>query len=401
MSPQPNKRPLDGVRVIDFSMHMAGPFCTRALADLGADVVKVEPPGGDNMRTMPPLREGASSYFGHVNVGKRSVVLDLKLEDQKALALDLLRDADVLVENGRPGAMKGLGLDYDTVGRMNPRLIYCSISGFGQYGPGAQRPAYAMTIHAASGMDLAHMHYQEGQDRPPNVGIFTADFLAGVYAQSAVLAALYDRERTCRGQAIDLSLMDCILSMLPYEVQESQFPSPKKRNTYRPLKTADGFIMLALVSQKNFEGAFAAMERKDLLDDPRYVSAAARGRNWSGLFKEIECWTATRTAAACLAAFEAAGIPATKYQTVKEALQDPQLATRGTLARVSDNVGPFAVVNQPYQLSRVDISAVGEAPALGQHTAEVLHGLAGKPGGMAVDLPCVAGTGGRPRDNGG
>lgn len=178
-------------------MFMAGPYCTRYLADLGADVIKVEPMEGDNLRHSTPQRDGCSSYFGHINVGKCSVVIDLKSEQGLQHAHRLAREVDVIVENGRPGTIQRFGLDHACLRANDPALIYCSISGYGQEGPGAHRPAFAQTMHAASGLDLAFAGYQDGeQQQPPNTGIFTAAILAGLHAFSGVLTALYDRERT-------------------------------------------------------------------------------------------------------------------------------------------------------------------------------------------------------------
>ena len=180
--PEPiTRRPLHGVRVLDFSMFMAGPYCTRYLADLGADVIKVEPVEGDNLRHASPLREGFSRYFGHINVGKRSVVIDLKANAGREQAHRLAREVDVIVENVRPGTMKRFGLDHASLRARDPRLIYCSVSGYSQEGPGAHLPAFAQTMHAASGLGLAFAGYQDGDRRqPPNTGIFTADILAGL-----------------------------------------------------------------------------------------------------------------------------------------------------------------------------------------------------------------------------
>src|SRR6478672_2486636 len=169
--------PLAGIRVIDFAIVMAGPMCTRTRADAGADVIKIEPPSGDVVRQRPPYRDGGSTYFGAMNCGKRSVVLDLQTAEGKTLAAQLISQADIVVENFRPGVMKRLGLDYDTCARDNPRLIYCSVSGFGQSGPLAHAPAYAPVIHAASGYEQAYMEYQSGGTRPANNGIFLADVL--------------------------------------------------------------------------------------------------------------------------------------------------------------------------------------------------------------------------------
>jgi crotonobetainyl-CoA:carnitine CoA-transferase CaiB-like acyl-CoA transferase len=372
-SEEKRQRPLEGLLVVDFSMHMAGPFCTRALSDMGAEVIKIEPPAGDNMRTMPPLRDGVSSYFGHVNVGKKSVVLDLKDPDQRAAALGLAGKADIVIENGRPGAMCGLGLDYNAVKALNPRGIYCSISGYGQEGPGAQRPAFAMTIHASCGVDMAHMAYQDNQTRPSNVGVFTADFLSGVYALSGILSALYERERTGIGQHVDVALMDCMLSMLPYEIQESQFPPGKRRNTYKPLACSDGYVMLALITPKNFAAAFDAIGLSAWRDDPRLASPSGRAAHWDEVFATLEQWTSQRTSDECLAVFSAAGVPIARYQTVAEAIQDPQLAFRQTLSSVRDSVGEFLVANQPFKLSASSIVPTGRVPALGEHTEETLR----------------------------
>lgn len=186
-SPSSND-PLFGLKVVDFTTMMAGPLATRMLSDLGAEVLKIESPSGDHMRNQPPLRDGVSAYYGHLNTGKKSIVLDLKASESKELARKLAADADVLVENFRPGVMKRLGLDYETLREINPKLIYCSISGFGQTGSQAGRPAYAQVVHAASGFDMVQMQYL-GLPRPPNMAIFTADVLTAIYAANAVRLA--------------------------------------------------------------------------------------------------------------------------------------------------------------------------------------------------------------------
>src|SRR5262245_23339583 len=189
-----------GLRVLDFSTTIAGPHCTRMLADMGAEVIKVETGDGETMRTRPPLRNGASTVFGQLNVGKKSVVLDLKSEKGTEAIRRLVATADILVENFRPGVMHRLRLDYDSLRPLNPKLIYCSISGYGQTGPSAELPAYAPVIHAASGYDMAHLAHQPGRNRPDYCGIYHADDLTGVYAFGAIGAALYERRRTGEGQ---------------------------------------------------------------------------------------------------------------------------------------------------------------------------------------------------------
>lgn len=187
---------LAGVQVLDFTIVMSGPMCTRMLADAGADVVKVEPPEGDVARQRGPLRGGISAYYGSLNCGKRSLVLDLSQAEGRRIARELAARCDVLVENFRPGVMQRLGLDYAALAAINPRLVYASISGYGQTGPRAALPAYAPVIHAASGCDLANAEYQRDSSRPPNNGIFIADVLGASYAFGAIQLALLERERS-------------------------------------------------------------------------------------------------------------------------------------------------------------------------------------------------------------
>lgn len=375
MSEPVARRPLDGIRVLDFSMFMAGPYCTRYLADLGADVIKVEPVEGDNLRHSTPQREGCSSYFGHINVGKRSVVIDLKTASGLQHAHHLAREADVIVENGRPGTMKRFGLDQATLRAADPRLIYCSVSGYGQEGPGAHRPAFAQTMHAASGLDLAFAGYQDGDHRqPPNTGIFTADILAGLHAFSGVLTALYDRERTGLGQFVDVSLLDGMLNFLPYEVQEAQFPSATRRPVYKPLRTLDGHVMLGLITQKNFEAMFDLIGHPEFRHDTRYATPAARAVHWDALMDTIQAWTGQHPSEDCVRRVSDAGVPGTTYRTVAEVMRDPQVAFRGSLSMVSDRAGEFQVANLPFKLSNAETRASGHVPALGEHTHEVLNG---------------------------
>ena len=187
-------RTYTGLRVLDFTTTIAGPHCTRLLADLGAEVIKIEAPAGDMMRMRPPLRDGASGTFGQLNAGKKSIVLDLKAPAAADAVRRLAQTADVVVENYRPGIMQRFGLDYAELAKVNDKLIYCSISGYGQDGPSADRPAYAPVIHATSGFDLAHAAHQPDRDRPDYCGIFIADFLAGTYAFGAIATALAHRE---------------------------------------------------------------------------------------------------------------------------------------------------------------------------------------------------------------
>ena len=226
---------LAGLEVIDLTTTIAGPHCTRLLADLGASVTKIEGPEGDMMRTRPPLRSNASTSFGQLNAGKRSVVLDLKDPVAIKAVRALAAKADVFVENYRPGVTRRLGLSYAALKEINPRLIYCSISGYGQTGPSAELAAYAPVIHAASGYDMAHMSYQPGRTQPDNCGVYIADVLTGTYAFGAVMAALNQRHATGTGQHIDVSMLESMLTLTLTEIQGAQFemPPPPKRPVRR------------------------------------------------------------------------------------------------------------------------------------------------------------------------
>jgi CoA:oxalate CoA-transferase len=379
--PDPAGDPLSGIRVLDFSSMVAGPKCTRLLADVGAEVIKIEPPEGDHMRTRPPLRDGHSTYFGQLNCGKRSLVLDLKRREAVALVHDLVSCADVVVENFRPGVMKRLGLDYPALAEINPRLVYCSISGYGQTGPGAYRPAYAMVIHAGSGYEMAHWYYQDGQDRPAKSGIFIADILGGLNAFGAIQTALFQRERRHVGQHIDVALADGMFDMMVYEFQEAQFPAERRRLLYGPMRAADGYVIVAPVSQNNFDNLCDAVGHPEWKEDARFATIAARTQRWDELMALVEQWTMARPAQECEDRLMSAGIPCSRYLTLREAMADAQYAVRGSFAEIADGAGRFLVPNPPFQLSRGGAAARGMVPGLGEHSRAVL----GEVLGLAVE----------------
>jgi CoA:oxalate CoA-transferase len=379
ISPQATERsgPLQGIKVLDFTAVMAGPHCTRLLADLGAEVIKIEPLEGDLIRGRPPLREGHSAYFGQLNCGKKSIALDLKSAAAREIIHRLADVCDVVVENFRPGVMKRLGFDYAALAARNPGLIYCSISGFGQTGPGATRAAYAPIIHAASGYDAANLSYQTHRDRPASTGIFVADVLGGVYAFGAIQAALFHRARTAEGQFIDVSLMDAMLNLMVFECQEAQFPSDRRRPVYTPLSTRDGHVIIAPISQKNFEQLADAIGRPEWKTDPRFSTGRVREQNWAALTALIEIWTQERDGAECEAIMGHAGVPCSRFLTVGEALADPHLAERGSLAQVNDGAGAFRVPNPPFQFSTSLAAAGGKVSQLGADGPAVLTSLLG------------------------
>lgn len=374
------------LRVVDFTTTIAGPHCTRLLADLGAEVIKLEPPEGDMMRSRPPLRDGASTSFGQLNTGKKSVVLDLKRPDAVAAALRLIATADVLVENFRPGVMQRFGLDYPAVQAVKPDLVYCAISGYGQSGPSAGLPAYAPVIHASSGYDLAHLAYQGGGRRPDYCGIYIADVLTGTYAFGAIMTALYQRQATGEGQLIDVSMLESMLSLTLSELQLAQFPRSyiPGRPVFGPIATKDGYINLSVASERTFQNLAAAAGRTDWIDDKRFAKYPDRRANWGQLIEELELWSKERTSAEVQAIFASHGVPGSPYRTVKEAMADPQLAHRNSLTEVHDQGGSFLALNPPFRFSAAEAAAQPFVAVLGEHTETVLGELGYGPRDVAA-----------------
>ena len=364
---------LAGLQVLDFTIVMSGPMCTRMLADAGADVIKVEAPDGDVVRQRAPQRGGISTYYASMNCGKRSLVLDLATEEGKAIARRLAAQADVVVENFRPGVMKRLGLDYTALSAANPRLVYASISGFGQTGPRAGAPAYAPVIHAASGYEAANTSYQRDQSRPLNNGIFLADVLGASYAFGAIQMALFERASSGRGQHIDVSLMDSVLGMLIYEMQAAQLPPERPRQVYEPVRSADGWVMVAAVTPRNQDVLFEVIGHPQARTDPRFATVAAKESNWNALLELIEGWTRLRSGEECERLLMAAGVPCSRYRSVAEAMADPQLAERGFLAELGEGEGRFKCANLPFLMSRTPTHARARLAQLGEDGEAVLR----------------------------
>ena len=365
---------LTGLRVLDFSTTIAGPHCARMLADMGADVIKIEAADGETMRTRPPVRSGYSTAFGQLNVGKKSLVLDLKSDRGKEVVRRLTAHADIVVENFRPGVMRRLKLDFESLAPLNQRLIYCSISGYGQSGPSAELPAYAPVIHAASGYEMAHLAYQPGRQRPDYCGIYHADVLAGVYAFGAISAALYQRSQTGRGQHIDVSMLESMLSLTLNEVQWAQFPVKQtSRPIFGPVETKDGYVMVAIASEKTFQGLMKVIGHPEWINDPRFAVYADRRANWAELMDGVEAWSRTVTTEECLAGLNREGVPSSAYRTVAQALADPQLAHRGALAEVEDGGGSFKMMNLPFRMSGARVAAGKRIATLGEHTRALLQ----------------------------
>jgi crotonobetainyl-CoA:carnitine CoA-transferase CaiB-like acyl-CoA transferase len=364
---------LSGLRVLDFTTTIAGPHCTRLMADLGAEVIKIEAPNGDMMRTRPPLRNGASTSFGQLNAGKKSIALDLKSPAAVDAVRRLVATVDVVVENFRPGVMRRFGLDYAALRPIKPDLVYCAISGYGQTGPSAELPAYAPVIHAASGYDLAHMAYQGEARRPDYCGIYIADVLTGTYAFGAIMAALHQRQATGKGQMIDVSMLESMLTLTLSEIQAAQFAvAPPGRPVFGPVATKDGYINLSIASERTFQNLAAASGHPCWLTDPRFAEYTNRRANWGELIDELERWSAGLTTAEVQAVFDRGGVPSSPYRTVKEAMADPQITHRRSFTEVRDAGGTFLAINPPFQMTGATAATQPFVAGLGEHTEELL-----------------------------
>ena len=365
--------PLAGITVVDFTIMIAGPYGARLLADAGAEVIKIESPEGDPMRKRTPIRNGLSSYFGALNAGKKSVMLDLKQAAPRRQALDLIAEADVVIENFRPGVMKKLGLDYETCAAVNPRLIYCSISGYGQTGPKSGHPAYAPILHAVSGYDTANMGYQRTADAPASTGTFVADVMAGQVAYGAVVTGLIGRATHGRGDHLDVALLDTMLSTLVYETQAAQADGPKLGKTvYRPARAGEEFVIIAAITDRNFQTLAEAMNRPELLTDKRFSTMSCREQHWEEWQEIIAAWVSDQDAADVEKYLLARGVPCSRFRTVEEALRDEHLAARGSLQTARDAAGSYQYVGAPFQSRLSRSSAIVPVAELGADNEAVL-----------------------------
>ena len=375
--------PLDGIRVIDLSRVVSGPWCTMTLGDMGADVVKIEEPGrGDESRAFgPPFLGGEAPYFLSVNRNKRSCTVNLKHEAGRAIVWRLIEGADVVVQNFRPGAVARLGLDYEAVAARHPRVVYCSISGFGEGGPDASRPGYDLIVQGESGlMDLTG----EADGPPSRVGTSIADLTAGMMAAQGILLALYARQSTGRGQHVHVAMLDAVASLLTYNAGNyfASGESPTRRGNdhpsvvpYQTLRARDGWINLGIANDSLWVRYCDAVGRPDLRDDPRFAAAPDRVKHRDVLVPIIVELTASRTVAEWMDLLGRAGVPCGRIRNVAEVCTNPQLATRG---KVVDHPHPTAgqvrMIGQPIELSDTPGRIDRAPPLLGEHTDEVLRG---------------------------
>ncbi|WP_142846280.1 CaiB/BaiF CoA-transferase family protein [Telmatospirillum sp. J64-1] len=377
----PVAAPLSDIRILDFSRVLAGPYCTALLADLGAEVIKVEPPGGDDYRHVGPFKEGESALFLLVNRGKRSIRLDLKTPDGLRIAQDLAAKADVVVENFRPGVAQRLGIDYPTLAARNPSLVYASISGFGQDGPMSRAPAYDIIAQALSGI----MSVTGDPEGPPTlIGEPVADLAAGLFASWGILAALVERGKTGRGRHLDIALLDSLFSLLPTALCQSLYTdrAPQRVGNRHPLSapfgvfaTADGHVAIAVLNDRLFAALAHVVEQPDLVTDPRYGSDSDRVAHEADLRASIETWTRRRSSEAVVDALGKAGVPVAPLWTVPQALDSQHVRHRGLIHPVQHHgLGEIPVPRQPVRFDDAPTACVTTgAPGLGADTRDILH----------------------------
>jgi crotonobetainyl-CoA:carnitine CoA-transferase CaiB-like acyl-CoA transferase len=387
---------LAGVRVLDLSRMLAGPYGSMLLADLGAEVIKIEEPdGGDPMRVMGPpfLPDGGSAYFLAINRNKKSVVIDLTRPAGRALFLDLVRAADVVWENFRPGVMARLGCDFPCLASANPRVILCSISAYGQDGPYRDWPAFDLALQAMGGaMSLTG----EPGGRPVRMGLPIGDLAGGMFGALAVAAALLRRQITGQGAHIDLSLLDGQASLLTYLAQyfwaDGRVPGPQGSGhasvvPYQALATGDGHLIVAVFAEKFWRGFCIAVDRPEWEHDPRFATNPDRVAHREVLMPMVEAVFATRTTDEWLARLTAQGVPATPILTLDQVLADPQIRLRQMVVpMLHPRLGTVPTLGTPIKVDGQMGLEVSPPPALGEHTDAVLRQVLKYPDEQLTDL---------------
>ena len=367
------KQPLTGIRVVDFTAVVAGPWATRLLADCGAEVIKIEAVGdGDLLRFAPPVNDGMSRVYAHFNRGKKSISLDLKSPAGLEVARGLVRSADVVVESFRPGVTDRLGVRQD-----NPGLVYCSVSGYGQDGPDAGKAAYAPVVHAASGFEHVMARSQGEGGAPLKSGIMIADYVSGIYAFGAIQTALLHRERNGVGAHVDVTLMESMMSLLAIQFQEAQAERPLPSRIFSPMATTDGHIIVPLVSPKGYHAIYGVIGRSEWRTDPDYSTLAAIMRRQPQIEAVVAGWAATRATADCVSALSEAGVPCSAYAAPADLFENAHLTQRGAFAPMSDAAGAFTVLNAPFRLSSADCAGPATVSRPGADTAAVVRDALG------------------------
>lgn len=382
--------PLDGIKVLDLSRVLAGPYATMLLCDLGAEVIKIEQPGtGDESRNFGPFKNGFSLYFMSVNRGKRSITLNLKTQRGREIFLQLVKQCDVVVENFRPGTMQKLGLDYDTLKAVSPSLIYAACSGFGQTGPSAQQGAYDMIIQGMGGiMSITGEPPSPDEKRAPvRVGTSISDITAALFTTIGILSALHHRHQTGRGQLVDVAMLDSLVAVLENAVVRyfatGEVPQPlgSRHPAITPFEafaSADGYVIIAIGNDTLWEKFCEHVGRRELISDARFRTNADRTANHSELFPVLSEILRQRTTDAWIDALEKIGVPCGPINAMDKVVNHPQVQAREMITQVVHQItGAVEVPGMPIKLSETPGSVNAPAPSLGEHTIAVLTELLG------------------------
>ena len=372
--------PLSGIRVLDLSRVLAGPFCSMILADLGAEVIKVESPWGDDSRQFGPFVDGTSAYYRLFNRSKMGITLDFKNDDDKEVLRDLVRRADVVVENFRPGVLEKLGLGPEELLEVNPRLVVTSISGFGQTGSLAKEPAYDLVAQAMSGL-MSITGWPNG--KPTRVGISLGDLIPGLYAAIGTVSALYQRESTGRGQHLDLAMYDSLISVMESVGMRALYddvPPTRIGNDhglsapFSTYATKDGDVVIAITTNRLFERLANALDIPEMATDHRFAEPVARSEDRVALRELIEEALSTKTRAETIALFEEHGVPTARVYDLDEALRSPFAEERGVVVEETDG---FRTLASPLKLAGME--GPKPAPELGQHNDRIESWLSEDP----------------------
>ena len=379
-------RPFEGVKILDFTQVLAGPYASYQLALLGADVVKVERREGEDMRRTPLSREwaerGLAPGWQAVNGNKRNLTLDLAKPEAIAIVRQLAAQADVVMENFRPGVMDKLGIGYAELSKINPRLIYCAISGFGQTGPERLGAGYDGKIQAISGIMAITGHVETG---PTRAGFAVCDVLSGATAAFGVSSALFQRNRTGKGQFVDVSMLEATLAFLCGQIADYSVAGHKqqlsgnqavsRRPTANLFKAGDGYILLAVNTEKQYRALMTALGREDTFEDPRFADWFERQNNEPALRAVIEAKLSEKTAREWETILEAAGAPCASIWKVEEVIDHPQICARGAIQEIDTPWGRLRFAGSGFRLEHGGGRLDRMAPALGAHTDEVLRSL--------------------------
>ena len=371
---------LQGLKVVEFCEIAAGPFCAMLLADMGADVIKVERPVGDAMRMWPPVNDGYSENFASINRNKRSVVLDLKTEEGVRAAKAIILDSDVVVENFRPGVMARLGIGYDSMSAEKPSLSYCSISACGQEGPRAKEGGFDLTMQAMSGIMSVT---GEPDGAPTKCGVPLCDFVAALYGAFGISAALNERHRTGKGQNIDVSMLGTALAVAALQTSEffgtgkdpRKLGSAHPRNApYQAFRAEDGYFGMAAGNNSLWHHVCDVVARPELKDDERYLTPALRAANQTVLRETLEAVFTTKPVAHWLEAFAAAGVPCSPINSYSQALGDPQVAYMGWIQELTlPNGKETKTFGSPLRINGETLAVRSRPPGLGEHTEDILN----------------------------